>query len=96
MFMKEVLQIGLFGSSIKFCEEEWTFAVIFLSVIDTVFGCSLLIISEEGFVEENVENVGTLDWGFNDDVVAVVVVVVDFAVVAAVVVAVADDFGFPH
>lgn len=64
---------------------------------DTVFGCSLLIVSEEGVLEENVENVWTPVWGFSVDVVAVVVVVVFLAVVVVVAgVAVDDDVGFPH
>ena len=73
---ERVLQIGSSGSSIKFPAEEWTFVVIFLSVTDTVFECSLLIISEEGFSGENVEDVWTLVSEFNVDVVAVAVVAV--------------------
>lgn len=96
-FKKEVLQIGFLGSSIKFSREEWTFVLLFLSVTDTVLECSVLIISEEDVLEENVENVWTPVWGFNVDVVAVVVEVVFLAVVVVVAgVAVEDDVVFPH
>ena len=73
--------------------------VIIMPVIDTLFVCFvLLIISEDGFSEENVENVWTLVWEFNVDVVAVDVVAenvvavaaVAFAVVALAIVAVED------
>ena len=81
----------------KLSGEEWMFVVLFLSVTDTVLGCSVLIISVEDFLEENVENVWTTVWGFSGDFVAVVVVVVFLAVVVVVAgVAVEDDVGFPH
>ena len=52
----------LLGSSIKFSAEEWTFVVLFLSVIDT----------EEDISEENVEHVWIFVWESNVDVVDVV------------------------